>query len=104
MFKQLKKQWAVFRQAPPGKRFVTWHERSRKAVVGQGGGWRIFRIAGAIICIVFAVIGSLIPGLPGFVFLFVGAALLASESREIAKTFDWLELKLRALWPGGKHA
>lgn len=104
VFKRFRKQWTVFREAPPGKRFVRWHERSRQAVVGQGGGWRILRISGAIVCLIFAVIGSLVPGLPGFVFLFIGAALLSAESREIAKTFDWLELKLRGLGSGKKHA
>ena len=104
MIKRFKKQWAVFKKSPPGKRFIAWHERSRRAAVGQGGGWRILRITGAIVCLIFAVIASLVPGVPGFVFLIVGAALLASESRGIARSLDWIELKLRALRPQRWHS
>lgn len=104
VFTRFKKQWALFKQSPPGKRFVAWHERSRKASVGQGGGWRILRITGALVCFVFAILGSLMPGVPGFVFLFIGAALLASESRKIARWLDWMDIKVRDRLPARRHS
>ncbi len=98
MLKRFKKQWAIFRDSRPGTLFEEWHQRSRRSPLGKGGGWRIFRITGSIVCFIFGVIASIVPGLPGVFFVLIGAALLATESLEIARSFDWCEMKLRALW------
>jgi hypothetical protein len=94
---------AQVRDARPGHRFQEFHDRTKRA--GQRGNpiWRVLRISLAMVAFTIGVVLVVIPG-PAIPFFFVAAALLATESKVVAKGMDWLELRLRVIWDWGqKH-
>jgi uncharacterized protein (TIGR02611 family) len=101
MFSGLRKQWRDLTKIPPGKRFQNRNERRkerrRKPLLKAA-----YLVMGAALLIVGIVLMPA-PG-PGFLVAFVGAAMLAEESLLAARAFDWLELKLRALFSSFERA
>jgi hypothetical protein len=98
MRKRLKQEWRRFKRSPVGHRF---RDRYGRAKVGQevrGAGGRVVRLALAIIAFVVGVIFSILPVLPGFVFFFISASLLATDSYRVAQFLDWAEVKVRERW------
>ena len=84
-----------FRRSPPGKRFQRFYERKRSSTGG-----RVYRYAamaaGVLLCLV-GIFFLAVPG-PGLPLILVGAALLAQQSRPVAKALDGAEVRLRGLF------
>lgn len=57
----------------------------------------MLRISIALLALTIAGVLSVIPG-PAIIFFFVAGALLASESRLIARLMDWIEVKVRVIF------
>ena len=103
MWRRFKSQFREFRRRPPGKRFQG-HYESRKKAGDKPAAWtRVLNLVLAAVCFVLGIVFSLIPGIPGFVFFFVSAALLAAESLRTARFLDAAELKIRAGWKRVRH-
>ncbi len=58
---------------------------------------RVLLIVVAVAAILVGIAEIVFPG-PASVFLLLGGALLAGESRLVARAMDWLELHLRPIW------
>ncbi len=99
MFKKLRAAWRQLKQGDPGKRFQQFHE-SRKSM-RAGGPWRFLFLAGGIAIVVVGLILLPAPG-PGWLVIFLGGALLARESLEVARAMDTIEPWLRRIIPGGR--
>jgi len=91
MLKELEKSWRVFKDAPPGARFQRLY-RERK---GHGTSRFVVPAIG-ILLLAGGVVLLFIPG-PGLLFIAFGAALLAQQSRWLARLLDRLEPVLRRL-------
>ena len=99
MFKNLKIQWRHLKQAPPGTRFRHRYKIQQKA--GRSAIAKPFYLGGGIVVFVIGIVLLPAPG-PGFIFVLIGAALMAEESYYAASALDWLELRVRHLsrWAG----
>lgn len=99
MFKSLKQSWHRLKTGEPGRRFqqeYAAHQASRRTT------WsRPLMIILGVIIVAVGLVALPAPG-PGTLVLALGAALLARESKAVAKTSDWLELRLRHVgrWAG----
>lgn len=103
MGRPLKQQWREFRRREPGERFQESHRRAKEKNNHTARLWRLMRILGAVVMLLLGVIFSLIPGIPGFVFFFVAATMLAAESLRFARLLDATEMKLRGMFAGFKR-
>jgi Putative transmembrane protein (PGPGW) len=91
MFHKLKQSWQDLQQGEPGRRFQDRWRGKR-----QGGAGRKVLVIG-LGALVFAAGVFFLPAPgPGTVFLVLGAALMAEQSRWIARALDRAELLLRA--------
>lgn len=99
---KLKRQWEVLKRGKPGRRFVERYQAAQRKENRATLATRIVRFGIAIAAIGVGVVFAVIPG-PAFVFFALAGALLASESRGVAKFFDWCEVKIRAVlrWTTG---
>lgn len=97
MLKALGKQTQTFRRSPPGQRFEARYRAAQKGEDKHAVVWQVVRIVIALVAIVVGVLASLVPGVPGFVFIIAAGALLAAESLVIARGLDRAEVKLRAM-------
>jgi hypothetical protein len=95
MERGLKQQWREFKAIPPGKRFQARFERSKGSKRASLAG-RVVRIVVAVVAFVLGIIFSLLPIIPGFVFFFITASILAAESFRVARFLDRCEVKLRS--------
>lgn len=87
-------RWArELRALPPGKRFVTLHDRHTHGPRHLLG--RILGVTAGIGLIIFGIIELVIPG-PGILVILLGGALLAREFHSVACWMDSAELKCRA--------
>jgi len=93
---RLKRNWKQVRASRPGHRFQDQFERAHAAGRGSTPA-RVLRISIALLALTIAGVLSVIPG-PAIPFFFVAGALLASESRLIARFMDWIEVKVRAVF------
>lgn len=91
---QIRENWRQLRDAPVGRRFRDFHrfrkKRERKTwqrvvIVGLGV---LFFLAGVVMLIT--------PG-PGWLILFLGLGLIATEFHAIARLLDWAEPRLRRI-------
>jgi hypothetical protein len=98
MLKRLKGEWRRFKRSPVGHRFRNRYGRAKVSQEVHGAGGRFLRLVLAALAFVVGVIFSILPVLPGFVFFFVSASLLATDSYRVAQFLDWSEVKLRELW------
>lgn len=100
MFAHAHKDWKAFKASPPGKRFQDVHKRREQSGKTASGGVRKFLIIGAGLALTAAGMFFLVVPGPGTVVMFVGIALIASESLLAARLLDRLELLLRPsfLW------
>ncbi len=99
---QLRQHWHDIKRGRPGRRFRDRFEKSRRATGKKAGpGRRALFLAVGVAALAIGVVLVVIPG-PAIPFLFLGGALLATESRIIAGFMDWAEVRLRAVagWVG----
>jgi uncharacterized protein (TIGR02611 family) len=101
MFGRLMQQWRDLTTAKPGRRFQNRYYARKK------------RRSNPLVKLVYLVLGAVLtiagivllpaPG-PGFLVIFVGAAMLAEESLLIAHACDWAEVKARAVLKRARRA
>ena len=93
MFDRLRKQWETVAKSPPGKRFrhrYEWRRKQRASPL-----WTPFYIVVGTALFVVGAILLFFPG-PGFLVIFVGAAVIAQESLWTAALLDRTEVRVRA--------
>lgn len=93
---RLKRQWEILKRGKPGRRFEDRYEAAQRKENRATVLARVVRFTAAVIAIALGVVFAVIPG-PAVVFFAVAGALLASESRVVAKFLDWCEVKIRAI-------
>ena len=95
MFKELKKTWRQLKAQRPGTRFQKLYrlrQQSRRHRLNKTVYW-----IGGLLLIGAGVISYPVPVIPSEVLIVFGLALLAQASMFGARTFDWLELRLRSV-------
>ena len=96
MFDQLRQNWELFKQSPPGKRFQNRYHRHFEKRGSRSQPKRFLIIFTGTIVILFGMILWFIPG-PGWATIFFGAGIIAGESLAVSRFLDFLELKIRNL-------
>lgn len=99
MIETLKRNWSELSRDPPGRRFQNRHKRQDKRGSGMS---RTLKLTAAIVLIAAGIVLLVIPG-PGSVLILVGAALLAEESKIVARFMDRVEVRVRQ-WIKAAHA
>jgi uncharacterized protein (TIGR02611 family) len=95
MLTGLKRSWRSLKHARPGQRFQRYHDNRRDP---DRPAWqRVAWIAAGVLIIAAGIVALPAPG-PGSLVIVVGGAILGREFRPVAQAFDWLELRLRAVW------
>lgn len=88
----LKRRWRAFAALPIGQRFETFHEAQRDAPA-----WVMpLLIVGALASLAIGVVLVFIRG-PAFVFFGLAGAMLATQSRHVARLLDRGEVATRSL-------
>lgn len=90
-------QWQTLKRGRPGRRFCDRYEASRRATRRSTLVQRVLRMTLAAVAIVIGVVLVFVPG-PAVLFFAIAGALLASESRSVARFMDWCEVTLRDAW------
>ncbi len=96
-----REHWRDIRRGRPGHRFQDRYKRAREQKRKTSTTQRIVFIVVGVLALAIGVLLFVFPG-PAIPFFFLGGALLASESRIIARTMDWAEVKLRVLFTWGR--
>jgi len=92
VLKSMKSAWHRLKEAEPGHRFqqeYEHHEGGRRGKVS-----RVLSVSVGLLIVAIGIVGLPAPG-PGFLVIALGGALLARESRAIARALDWGEVRLR---------
>ena len=92
----LREHWSALKSGRPGHRFVERYERAREAEQDNGAGKRVLMIAGGCVALAIGLVLMVFPG-PAVPFFFLAGALLATESRTIARGMDWAEVRGRRI-------
>lgn len=102
----LAREWQVLRHSPPGQRFQKSYDLGQREADRSTVVRRVIRLVLAAVALIIGVVLVFIPG-PAFVFFAIAGALLATESRAVARVLDWIELRVRQalrwarrLWQG----
>jgi hypothetical protein len=90
----LRDDWRELKHSRPGRRFQERFERARRLEPHCGLAKRIATIVLAMLAVALGLFFAIFPG-PALPFFFVGAALLATQSRTLARWFDVLEVRVR---------
>ncbi len=93
---KLKRQWEVLKRGKPGRRFAERYQAAQRKENRATLATRIVRFAIATVAIALGLVFAVIPG-PAILFFAIAGALLASESRGVARFLDWCEVKIRAV-------
>lgn len=94
MLDALATYWHRLKSGEPGQRFLdVFRLRTERRNEGHMRSRALFTGGGLLLILIGAGIGWL-PG-PGGVLAVLGVALVAAESRSVARTLDWVELRLR---------
>lgn len=89
------RSWHRFAHATPGRRF---RERYRHMQNNKGSAWkRCALVCGGILLVLVGAFFCAVPG-PGIPILAAGLALVAQESKTLARFLDKAELRLRRWW------
>lgn len=91
-----KAHWRWFKSLPPGERFEKEHDRHERASQGRSPLFKAIYPLLAVLSLAIGVVLAFIPG-PAFVFFGLAGALMAMQSRAIARFLDRGELRARAL-------
>lgn len=95
--RRVKQHWTRLMRGSPGRRFVERYKRAHRPRGRAGLAWRILRFGGGLVLLVFGLVEIVLPG-PAVLFLFLGGALLATESYAVARLMDGSELLARGVW------
>ena len=91
MFEHAKAEWLEFKHWPAGRRFCLYYEKHKKRDSNLA---RFLVLFGALVSFVVGVILVFIPG-PAILFFAITAALIATQSRPLARYLDGTELWCR---------
>jgi hypothetical protein len=91
-----REHWRDLQRGRPGQRFQDRHARMQEEQKRSGPAKRILMIALAIVFLAIGVVLTVIPG-PAFVFFILAGAVLAGESKVIARFMDWSEVRARKI-------
>lgn len=92
MFQKLRRQWKLFLESPPGRRFQDFHDRRHKRRGTRGAGRKKWFMIGGIVIAVAGLALLPLPG-PGSIVLAAGLMLVAQESITMARLLDFLDKK-----------
>jgi hypothetical protein len=92
----LRQAWRELKASAPGTRFERAYRRHHRSA--RPGPYAILVYAIGGLLIVFGIVSSLLPGIPGFVFVALGGALISIESRRTARLLDRIEKGLHRAW------
>ena len=81
-------EWQRLKRSPPGERFEAFNERQQQHARGP---IKALYFGGAIVSLAVGVVLVFIPG-PAFVFFILAGALLATQSRWVARRLDRIEV------------
>jgi len=95
MWKKFKDGYHKFLRERPGKRFVHFHRRWHQDVKGPGR--TIGMVVIGFILIAGGIVLGFIPGIPGFVLLLPGVAMIAGPFRTPAEWLDRAEVAIRTI-------
>lgn len=95
-------QWAELKRSRPGRRFQDRYEHAHREKNRSGNGQRLVLLVVALVAVAIGAVLAVFPG-PAVPFFIVAGALLASESRPIARFMDWSEVRLRRLLAWAKR-
>ena len=87
-------QWRALKGGTPGHRFQDHYVATRRAARPGRWGVRLLTIAAAVCCLAIGLVLAVMPG-PAVLFFFLAGALLATESRRVARLMDWAEVRGR---------
>jgi len=96
LFEQLKKEWKIIRETPPGRRFQRRYEYRRYSS-SSSAGWDLFKFILGIILIPLGMLLWFLPG-PGWLVIFVGLALLAGRSGYLSGLLDRVDAGVRKIF------
>ena len=96
-----RERWRELKRGRPGSRFLDRYRRARHENHRHAARRVGLMLVGAVF-LVLGIVFAVIPG-PAIPFFFVAGALLATESRTIARFMDWSEVRLRQLAAWGKR-
>lgn len=91
-----REHWRDLRRGRPGRRFQARYERSQQEDAQSGPAKRILLICMAVVFLALAVVLMVMPG-PAFVFFILAGALIATESKAVARFMDWAEVRARSV-------
>jgi hypothetical protein len=98
----LREHWHDLKRGRPGHRFQDRYKRARRDEAKGGLGKRIAMIVVGVVVLVIGGFFAVVPG-PAIPFFLLGGALLATESRAIARVMDWIEVRVRKVVTWGKR-
>ena len=89
------RNWDRFAHATPGRRFQERYQRMQEQ---KGSAWkRSAFVIGGVLLVLVGLFFCAVPG-PGIPILAAGLALIAQESKVLARALDKAEIRLRRLW------
>jgi hypothetical protein len=103
---RLRSAWRELRAAAPGTRFEQVYRRHHHRA--RPGYYRVLIYAVGGVLIAAGIVSSLLPGIPGFVFVALGGALISIEALHAARALDriekWLHRSVQRLRRKWRHA
>lgn len=98
---RFREHWREIKRGRPGHRFQARYAKARRQKRQARFGHRIMFLIAGLLALAAGGLLAVFPG-PAIPFFFLGGALLATESRLMARLMDWSELRLRAVaaWAG----
>lgn len=95
MIEKTKESWREFKKGKPGHRFHDHYLRRREKEEGHIVK-RMLLIALGVIIAIGSLVLSPLPG-PGWGTAFIGLMILGGELLPVARSLDWVEVRLRKL-------
>ena len=93
---RFREHWREIKRGRPGHRFQARYANSRQRKRQARVAHRIIFLVAGLLAFAIGGLLAVFPG-PAIPFFFLGGALLATESRVMARVMDWSELRLRAV-------
>ena len=89
MLKKIMWVYNKLKTARPGKRFTKVNQENKKQ--NEPNSQRVYMVLGVFL-VIFGILLSIPPGIPGFIVSAIGLAFIALRSRKFASKLDSLEL------------
>ena len=96
MLEKAKENWLRFKDSEPGHRFKDRYHRRRQSSSGRYDPRMMVSIVVGLLVMAGGIVAVPGPG-PGWMIVLLGIGMLAGESKLIARSMDWAEVRLRKL-------